>query len=75
MTTLDLPKAYDPQDARSVTLSLCKAGRALWNRIRRQDRELLRRIAAQLDQREVSAATVTLRKVRHALKSSREETP
>lgn len=59
-----------PHDARSVALRLSKDGRALWNQIREVDSELLQRIMAQLDEKEVFAATATLRKVRDALKSA-----
>jgi len=65
-------RSADPRDARSVALSLSRDGRALWNRIRAVDGELLERVMAQLDEKEIRAATATLRKVRHALDSSRE---
>jgi DNA-binding MarR family transcriptional regulator len=65
-------RSDDPRDARSVTLSLSKDGRALWNRIRAVDGELSQRIMAQLDVRKIRAATATLRMVRDALKSVQE---
>ncbi|HEY1963529.1 MAG TPA: MarR family transcriptional regulator [Acidobacteriaceae bacterium] len=48
-------RSDDPRDARSLALSLSKDGRALWNRIRAVDGQLLQRIMAQLDEKEIRA--------------------
>ena len=66
-------RSEDPDDARSVALSLSKEGRAFWNRIREVDAVLLRRVTARTDEKEVRAAAATLRKVREALKSAQED--
>lgn len=63
----------DPSDARSISLSLSGKGRDFWNRIRVADRELLERIERILPAKEARAATATLRKIREALNSQREE--
>jgi DNA-binding MarR family transcriptional regulator len=66
-------RSHDPADARSVSISLSKEGRAFWKRIRAMDGEWLQRLEGRLTEREVLAATAALRKVREALKSEHED--
>jgi DNA-binding MarR family transcriptional regulator len=63
----------DPNDARSISLTLSASGRALWQKIRRIDRAFLRRVARNFDTREVQAATKTLRHVRKVLSGGENE--
>lgn len=67
-------RSDDPNDARSVALSLSRDGRALWKQIRAVDDELRQRIGGQLNEEEIRATTATLRKVRDALKSAQDQT-
>jgi DNA-binding MarR family transcriptional regulator len=69
-----IDRRNDPSDARSLSLSLSKEGRAFWTRIREVDSELLQRLERQLAAKDVRAATATLRKVREALKSPEDDT-
>lgn len=66
-------RSEDPHDARSVVLSLSREGRAVWKQIRAVDDTMIRQLMAHLNEKEIRAATVTLRKVRDALQSTREE--
>jgi DNA-binding MarR family transcriptional regulator len=65
----------DPADARSVSIALSEAGRALWKRIRAVDNELLRRVEGQVDERRIQAATTTLRRIRAAIQPAGGEIP
>ena len=62
----------DPDDARSVVLSLSPIGRAFWKRVRAADRQLLARLEKQIDAATTRAAVATLRKLRATLKSLQE---
>lgn len=66
-------RADDPHDARAVTLRLSAEGRAVWERIRAIDMDLLQRLEGRLDGAELRRATETLRTFRDALASIREE--
>ena len=66
-------RSNDPEDARTVVLALSREGRAVWQKIRRVDATLLRRLGKRLDAEEIRAATATLRAVRQALPAAQEK--
>ena len=68
-----IDRSADPADARSVSVTLSKEGRALWKRIRAVDQRLLETLERRLPGKDVRAATLTLQRVRDALKSSQEK--
>lgn len=59
----------DPEDARSVLLSLSRSGRAFWKKIRAADQALLRRLERDFDPMELRACAQTLRNVRAQLRN------
>jgi DNA-binding MarR family transcriptional regulator len=65
-------RADDPDDGRSVVLSLSAAGRAFWKRIRAVDRQLMARLDKQVDRADARAAAATLHRLRAILKSMQE---
>src|SRR5262245_32294463 len=66
-------RSDDPSDARSVSLSLSRDGRAFWRKVRAVDGELLDRLQGRIPEKDIRAATVTLRRVRDAVKSTQEK--
>ena len=60
-------RSSDPNDARSLLLSLTDEGRTLWKKIRTVDQTFLRKVARDLDAGKVNAATQTLRSIRKEL--------
>ena len=67
-----IERSHDPADARFVSVALSKEGRALWKKIRAVDRGLLDALERRIADKDVRAATVTLQRVRDALRSPRE---
>jgi len=62
-----IERTADPDDARSLLLRLTAEGRAVWRKIRRVDRAMLRRIGRHVDDARAKAAARTLREFRRAL--------
>jgi DNA-binding MarR family transcriptional regulator len=62
-----IERVPDPHDARSMLLRLTADGRAVWKKIRRVDRTMLRRIARHVNDARAKAAARTLREIRRAL--------
>ncbi len=65
----------DPEDARSVRLSLSRSGRAFWKKVRAADRVFLRRLERGLDPVTLRVSAQTLEKVRASLQSFVPESP
>jgi DNA-binding MarR family transcriptional regulator len=59
----------DPEDARSVLLSLSRSGRAFWKKVRAADRSLLRCLERDLDPVALRACAQTLKNVRARLRN------
>lgn len=70
-----IDRTADPNDARSVSLSLSAKGREFWRRVRVADAALLSRLETSVGAREARAATATLRTLRDALTSQPETRP
>jgi DNA-binding MarR family transcriptional regulator len=62
-----ITRTTDPDDARSLLLSLSEEGEKLWSEIRAVDKKVLRRIAREVSPSAVANATRTLRRIRESL--------